>query len=383
MSLQTSLTEPLWDSIGAAYESGNYTGAILDAMYYLADIMREKAGLQSDGVSLVGQALGGKAPKLRINRLQTQSERNIQKGTENLLLGLYQSIRNPRSHGKHVDSKEDADSIILFINYLLKIIGGAKGTFSKTDFLDRVFDPSFVEKKRYAELLVQRIPPKQRLDVMIEVYRRKEEAEIGKLKLFAQALEAKLEEDEISRLAEVVSDELDRTDSFDSVRFSVTIFPAEFWTRLDESPRLRTENKFLQSVTEGKFIQSSNKCTEGALGTWCPDILHLFLMKEDFIWILLKKLRSSNKNEQDYVFNYFSYDLLSLLDAMQGGSLAKAAVNTIDHYVKAGDKRFYELADYAVQVYEGLWKDTLKESIDKFHEVQPTPDDTSEDLPFD
>ena len=175
MDLKTGLAEPLWAAIETTYESHNYTSAISDAIYYLGDIIREKAGLQTDGVPLVMQAFGGKSPKLKVTRLQTESDRNIQKGTENLLLGLYQSVRNPRSHGKHVDTKEDADAIILFINYLLKIIGGAKGTFSKNDFLDRVFDPSFVKKTRYADLLGQRIPPKQRLDVMIEVYRRKED----------------------------------------------------------------------------------------------------------------------------------------------------------------------------------------------------------------
>jgi uncharacterized protein (TIGR02391 family) len=380
MSLETSLAEPLWAAIEAAYESRNYTGAIQDAIYYLGDIIREKAGLQSDGVALVGQALGGKSPKLKVNKLQTESERNIQKGTENLLLGLYQSIRNPRSHGKHVDTKEDADAIVLFIDYLLKIIGGAKGTFSKSEFLDRVFDPSFVEKNRYAELLIEKIPPKQRLDIMIEVYRRKEEGEIGKLELFSQTLVAKLEEDEISRLAEVVSEELNNTNSDESVRLSMRMFPVEFWKRFDESAKLRSENRFLKSVTEGEYITSSRKCIKGALGTWCRRHLHVFIMKDDFLWILLAKLESSNKNEQDYVFEYFSDPLLSTVSKMQGTGLANLATNIIEEHVKAGDKRFYKLADYAVRVYKGFWKDSLKESIDKFQEVEPTPEPT--DLPF-
>jgi len=383
MSLKTSLAEPLWAAIEAAYESRNYAGAILDAMYYLGAIIREKAGLQSDGVALVRQALGGKSPRLKVNKLQTESERNIQQGTENLLLGLYQSIRNPRSHGKHVDTKEDADAIVLFINYLLKIIGGAKGTFSKSEFLDRVFDPSFVKKTRYADLLVQRIPPKQRLDVMIEVYRRKEEGEIDKLKLFSQALLAKLDGDEISALAEVVSEELTTTNSDESVRFSTQMFPIEFWTRLDESAKLRGENRFLESITEGKYIASSRKCIKGALGTWCNKHLQVFLMKDDLLWVLAMKVTSSNKNEQDYVLQYFSDALLSTLNEMPGTDLANFATDIIEEYVNAGDKRFYKLANYAVRVYKGFWKDSLKESIDKFQEVQPTPDDSSEDLPFD
>jgi uncharacterized protein (TIGR02391 family) len=382
MSLETSLAEPLWAAIEAAYESRNYTGAIQDAIYYLGDIIREKAGLQSDGVALVGQALGGKSPKLKVNKLQTESERNIQKGTENLLLGLYQSIRNPRSHGKHVDTKEDADAIVLFIDYLLKIIGGAKGTFSKSEFLDRVFDPSFVNRNRYAELLVGRIPLKQRLDVMIDVYRRKEEGEINKLKLFSHALVAKLDEDEISRLAEVVSEELSNTDSDKSVRFSTEMFPIEFWTRLDESAKLRTENRFLESVAEGEYITSAGKCIKGALGTWCGEHLDVFLMKNDFIRALLAKLDSSNTTEQDYVFKFFHWVLLSTLTAMPGTTLANSAIRIINRHVKAGDKRFYDFANTAIEYFEEFWKDSLKESVENFQEVEPTPVDTSEDLPF-
>jgi len=383
MSLKSCLSEPLWSAIEASYESGNYTDSILDAVYYLSDTIREKANLESDGVALVGQALGGKSPRLKVNKFQTESERNIQKGTQNLLLGLYQTIRNPRSHSKHVDTKEDADAIVLFINYLLNIIGGAKGTFSKSDFMDRVFDTSFVQKKRYAEVLVNIIPPKQRLDVIIETYRRKEQGKLNQLALFSEVLLATLEEDEIARLAEVVSEELNNTDEDESVRLSTRMFPVEFWTRLDESAKLRSENRFLQSVVEGQYISSSDKCIRGTFGTWCRTHLGVFLMTDDFILTLLKKLMSSNRDEQDYVFEYFSDPLLSALSEMQGTRLAKLAVSTIDKYLKAGDKRFYALADYAVQAYEGFWKDSLKESIDKFQEVELPPDDTSEDLPFD
>ena len=383
MDLKARLAEPLWAAIETTYESRNYTGAILDAMYYLGDVIREKTGLNSDGVALVGQAFGGKSPKLRVNKLQTESDWNVQKGTENLLLGLYKGIRNPRSHGKHVDNKEDVDAIVLFVNYLLNIIGASKGTFSQSDFIGRVFDPSFVEKKRYAELLVGAIPPKHMFDVMTEVYRRKEEGETNKLELFSKALLAKLREDDISRLAEVVSEELNSTDSETSVRLSAKMFPTEFWLRLDESARLRSENMFLMSVTAGEYVIASEKCIKGAFGTWCNNLMSTFLMKDDIIRELLRKLGSSKRNEQDYVFMYFSDQLLSTLDEMKDSSLVKWATRVIDTNLKAGDKRFYDLANYAISVYEGFWKDSLKESFDSFQEVGPTPTDTSEDdIPF-
>jgi uncharacterized protein (TIGR02391 family) len=60
------------------------------------------------------ETLGGKTPRLKVNRLQTESEQNVQKGIEALLRGIYQAIRNPRSHGRHADEEKDMVAIILF-----------------------------------------------------------------------------------------------------------------------------------------------------------------------------------------------------------------------------------------------------------------------------
>jgi uncharacterized protein (TIGR02391 family) len=265
MDLKTQLSENLWAAIETSYESRNYTGAILDAMYYLGDLIREKTGLESDGVELIGQAFGLKSPKLRVNQMQTESELNVQKGTANLLTGLYQSIRNPRSHSKQTDQKEDADAIIIFVNYILKIIGTSKGTFSKNEFLGRVFDSSFVKQERYADLLVEEIPARQRLDVLIDSYRRKFEGDIYSLKLFTRAILKKLSDEDKTQLKEVVCSELRSADG-ETIRYCVTIFPPEFWMSLDEPVRLRSADILLKSIKDGRYLVEQEKCVAGALG---------------------------------------------------------------------------------------------------------------------
>ena len=85
----------------------------------MSDVIRAKTELQSDGAALVGQALGGKNPKLRLNRLETQTEKDLQAGVEQLVRGLYLAIRNPRSHERLDDSQPDADALIVFVNYVL------------------------------------------------------------------------------------------------------------------------------------------------------------------------------------------------------------------------------------------------------------------------
>jgi uncharacterized protein (TIGR02391 family) len=98
MNLQTHIKTDLWLAVQSAYESENYNHAILDAIHYLTNVIREKSGIEGDGEGLVGQALGGNSPRLRVNKFQTQSEQDEQKGLVQVLIGIYKGIRNPRSH---------------------------------------------------------------------------------------------------------------------------------------------------------------------------------------------------------------------------------------------------------------------------------------------
>jgi len=228
MNLESKVEERLWQMIQGSYENRNYTGAILDTIYFLSDLVREKSGLSSDGISLIGQAFGGKSPKLKINKLQSDSDKNIQSGIAQILRGLYQAIRNPRSHEKYKDSKPDADCIILFVDYLIRIIDQSKTPFTKHEFFERVLEDNFVPKKRYADLLVNEIPKKQRLDIFIELYNLKEQGDGEKLKIFFESLIEKLNKDELQEVYNTISEELKTTDNDKTIRLILQIFPPNF-----------------------------------------------------------------------------------------------------------------------------------------------------------
>ncbi|HSU81970.1 MAG TPA: TIGR02391 family protein, partial [Thermoanaerobaculia bacterium] len=85
MNVQAKVSPRLWEAIRANYENSNFTGAILDAMHFLSDTLREKAGVESDGVALTGEALGGKSPRIKVNKLQSDSDWNIQRGVEQIV----------------------------------------------------------------------------------------------------------------------------------------------------------------------------------------------------------------------------------------------------------------------------------------------------------
>jgi uncharacterized protein (TIGR02391 family) len=89
--------------------------AVLEASKSVAEKIRVRAGLVSDGATLVTVAFLGKPPILKINELQTDSEWSEQKGFANLLIGLFGTFRNPTAHTLRTAWRmNEADALDLF-----------------------------------------------------------------------------------------------------------------------------------------------------------------------------------------------------------------------------------------------------------------------------
>lgn len=314
MNIQTQIRSSLWQSIAKSYEAGSYKNAILDAIHFLTDVIREKADIEGDGVKMLGPAFGGTNPRIRINKLQTQSEKDAQAGLLKMLEGIYQGIRNPRSHEQFEDKRETADVIILFINYILGIIDASKGPFVLEDWLTRIFDPDFYPDPRYAKILVSEVPPKRYIDTCISLYRRKMDTNGDNLYFVFNEIISRIDEDNLTEIIDVVSDEL-RTERSDKVITQFfKAFPSYLWNKISEDARLRIENKLLQSIKSGSIEEvfyrndyddvASRVVITGSLGTWIIRILDQLLHKQELYDLLLEKL-SHESAERAYVAEYF------------------------------------------------------------------------------
>ncbi len=216
---------------------------------------------------------------------------------------MYQTVRNPRSHGKIEDSEADSQAIILFVNYLVRLIGQSKSPFSKTEFISRVFDESFVPNERYAELLVNEIPARKRLEIFLDVYGEKLNADVTNLKILFAALIKTLDEDEKKSVYEAISKELQITDDDKTIKMILGVFDPTMWPNVDESARLRIENKLIRSINSGVYIRATNNCKSGWLATRGTGLFPHFSLKSEAMRAICNRLTSSSKPEQDYVFN--------------------------------------------------------------------------------
>lgn len=360
MNLKNIIRKNLWLSISSAYEAENYNHAILDAFHFLTEIIREKSGLDGDGVSLIHQAFGGDHPRLRINRFQTESEKNEQRGLHHILRGLYQGVRNPRSHELIEDNKDTADSIILFIDYLLNQIDESQKLYTIEEFLDRVFDSDFVESHRYAELLVEEIPDNKLFDTIVEIIRKKNVENASQIELVVKIIFERLDENQRQEIIDIISDELKITKSQTDIRLLIQILPKNNWFKIDEAARLRVENKLVNSVKEGQIDIFTDKLTDGVFGTWINKIINDFSMKRELLEVLHKKFEG-DLYENAYVSKYFLSHIPKL--SMNQYSQNKWIDMICDH-IENENKYVREYLEKSIHAYPNNWKDPIIERLE-------------------
>jgi len=112
----------------AEYLQNNCFHAVLEASKSVAEKLRRKCGLTSDGADLVDAALGGQDPPLRINRFVTDTEKSEQRGFVNLAKGLFGTFRNPTAHAPRIEwplSEQDALDLFALASYVHRRVDAA------------------------------------------------------------------------------------------------------------------------------------------------------------------------------------------------------------------------------------------------------------------
>lgn len=310
--MQKEISPDLQAAIKVHYEAGLYSNAILDAMKVLTELIRAKSKLDGDGATLVGQAFGGNSPPIKISPMQKVSDIDEQKGFEQLLRGLYVGIRNPRTHENYNDKKKECNAIIIFIGHLINVINSARSFFVLDDFKKRIFDPLFVEKNEYAELLVAEIPQDELVNVTISILQDRKQGDKNKLCYFFDAVFNKAETEQQQLIMKVFSNELKTAQSDSDIIDLIRYINSPLWLMIDEDTKLRIENRIIASVREGYLVD--DRCKKGALGTWGNSLGQHFKLKQDLAEALIELL-TPNWYTQNYVGKYY----LAYLDSIVTG----------------------------------------------------------------
>lgn len=106
----------------------DYYEAVFEAIKGLGSRVRQLTGIDADGYRLVDQAMAGAEPVLRINALQTRTQRGEQLGVANLAKGLFSAFRNPAAHEPRIEwtlTEQDALDVLGTLSMIHRRIDGA------------------------------------------------------------------------------------------------------------------------------------------------------------------------------------------------------------------------------------------------------------------
>ncbi len=112
----------------------NYFHAVFEATKSIADKIRNKSSLTTDGSKLVDEAFGGASPVLAFNTLRMETERSEHTGFMNLLKGLFSTFRNTTAHVPKIKwniNEQDALDMLTFMSLLHRKLDECVSTKSR------------------------------------------------------------------------------------------------------------------------------------------------------------------------------------------------------------------------------------------------------------
>ncbi len=109
---------------GQLYRDGHYKQAALEAYIRVIEEVKARSGLALDGDPLMNHAFGcdGRVPVIQFNSLQTESERDEQKGFMFLFKGIV-GLRNSKAHSNRLfDDPHRAHDYLALASVLMRVL---------------------------------------------------------------------------------------------------------------------------------------------------------------------------------------------------------------------------------------------------------------------
>ncbi len=366
-----------WNAISLHYEKECYEDTLKDACFYLIDLIQNKSeNFDLDGEKLINNVFSEKNPKLLINKNQTISEQDEQRGFGYIIRGLICSIRNPLSHSKDIKyKKEEVDSILLFINnYILSKIDDTK----EFGYVDNWFDFIFIENSndsvRYSNKILENISKKDKIDLAKEIIENLNLIKEGKYKYLINKLYDGLTTKSKNEICILLNRNLIKVNDDHYLRMFFNHFDKSIWSKLDDLITARIEEMVFKSIQSGRIVFSDFEMKEiliegASLSTWVSDWIDVFSNKDEIISCLFNKLNYEETGK--YTLHYFT-------NILYDKELIMKYKDNIISGLKNGKISYKKLLDYIFIFEDDPDYDVFKKYYNDFKEIKEAEDE----LPF-
>lgn len=304
------MKEILKESIKMHYDNKDYTEVVRDAILCLMSEIRKKSDLQnSDGVDLINKAFSEKNPIIKINKMQTETEKNKQKGVMNMSKGLVEYFRNPMSHSKQNYTKKVADAILVIVDeILLEEISQSKSLNSIEElYLEAINDLS-PSTSRYAKIFVNSIPNNKEYELLIELFNNRNELKKEKM-IIVNELIKKITKEEFDEYCSNIEKELYGQITEDSIINLLKFISDDVWINISDFCKTKIEELVFEDINNCKIYidyytnEDEIKVEKGNIFDNSLHIINNFSNKIDIYKIIYKKMDESKENEE--IFDYY------------------------------------------------------------------------------
>lgn len=308
------MKELLKESIRTHYENKDYTEVVRDALLCLTSEIRKKSDLtDSDGVELINKAFSEKQPLIKINKLETTTDKNKHRGIMDLSKGLIEYFRNPMSHSKQEYSKKVADAILVLLDeVILEEIVGSKSINSIDDWYLEITNELFPNTERYAQNLISTIPNNKYYELSVMLYKNRNN--IPKLKdKIIDELVSNLSPEEFKDYCDVIERDLFGNVQEKEIISSLKFISTNIWKNLSTLAKTKIEDMALEDISKlclnfeydgSDYIPSEQQ--NGYILENSIHILENFSNLQEIINIIIEKLTiDSNEFLQDYLFDKY------------------------------------------------------------------------------
>lgn len=108
------------------FDDGHYSQATFEAFKLLDKEVRDVSGVQESGYKLMMAAFNEGTPKIKLNNLETTSDKDEQLGFKHVFAGSMSAIRNPRGHDIRADPIDLCLDHLSFASVLLRTFENRK-----------------------------------------------------------------------------------------------------------------------------------------------------------------------------------------------------------------------------------------------------------------
>lgn len=107
-------------------DAPDYHALILACSVDLATLFKRKSGADDDSDGSIGRVFSRENPALLVSgQLQTETDKNLQRGAQQLMQGWKAFIRNPHAHEVRPADREYMVHALMLMSFLARIIEGA------------------------------------------------------------------------------------------------------------------------------------------------------------------------------------------------------------------------------------------------------------------